>query len=52
MPLSEEVHRRLSARAVTDPDVANLLALYTKSDEAVSELPLDQAIERADTPKL
>jgi hypothetical protein len=36
MPLSEDVHRRLSARAVTDLDVASLLALVTKPDEAMS----------------
>jgi len=52
MPLSEEVHRRLAARAVTDPDVASLLALFTKPDEAVSEPLLDRAIEDAETPKL
>jgi hypothetical protein len=52
MPLSEEVHRRLAARAVTDLDVASLLALFTKSDEAVSEPLLDRVIEDAETPKL
>jgi hypothetical protein len=52
MPLPEEVHRRLSARAVTDPDVASLLALYAKSDDAVSESPLDQGTEDAEAPKL
>ena len=52
MPLPEEVHRRLTARAVTDPDVASLLALFTKPDEAVSEPLLDQVIEDAGTPKL
>jgi hypothetical protein len=52
MPLPEEVHRRLSARAVTDPDVASLLALFAKPDEAVSEPRLDQVIEDAETPKL
>jgi hypothetical protein len=52
MPLSEEVHRRLAARAVTDPDVASLLAIFTKSDETASEHPLDQVIEDAETPKL
>jgi len=31
MPLPEEVHRRLAARAVTDPDVASLLAIVTKT---------------------
>jgi hypothetical protein len=51
MPLPEEVHRRLSARAVTDPDVASLLAIFTKPDETASE-PLDQMIEDAETPKL
>jgi hypothetical protein len=52
MPLSEEVHRRLAARAVTDPDVASLLALFTKPDEAVGEPLLDRVIEDAETPKL
>ena len=52
MPLPEEVHRRLAARAVTDPDVASLMALFTKPDEAVSEPLLDRAIKDAETPKL
>ena len=52
MPLPEEVHRRLAARAVTDPDVASLLAIFTKPDEAASEHRLDQVIEDAETPKL
>jgi hypothetical protein len=52
MPLTEEVHRRLAARAATDPDVASLLATYTKPDESVSEPPLDQVVEDAGTPKL
>jgi hypothetical protein len=52
MPLPEEVHRRLTARAVTDPDVASLLATFTKPDETVSEPPLDQVTEDAGTPKL
>jgi hypothetical protein len=52
MPLSEEVHRRLSARAVTDPDVASLLALFSKPDEAASKPRLDQMIEDAETPTL
>jgi hypothetical protein len=52
MPLPEEVHRRLSARAVTDPDVASLLALFTKSDEAASEPRLEQGNEDAETPNL
>jgi hypothetical protein len=43
MHLPEEVHRRLAARAVTDLDVANLLAIYTTSNETVREPPLDQA---------
>jgi hypothetical protein len=51
MSLSEEVHRRLSARAVTDPDVASLLSLVTKPDEAKSGPRLDQVIEDAETPK-
>jgi hypothetical protein len=52
MPLPEEVHRRLAARAVTDPDVASLMALFTKPDEAVSEPPLDRVIKDAETSKL
>ena len=36
MPLPEEVYRRLTARAVTDPDVASLLAQFTKPDEATA----------------
>jgi hypothetical protein len=52
MPLTEEVRRRLSARAVTDPDVASLLATLTKPNETVSEPPVDQGIEDAGTPKL
>jgi len=51
MPLPEEVHRRLAARAVTDPDVASLLAIFTKSDRTVSEPPKDHMIEDAETPK-
>jgi hypothetical protein len=52
MHLPEEVHRRLAARAVTDPDVASLLALFTKPDESVSEPRLDQVIGDAETPRL
>jgi hypothetical protein len=52
MPLPEEVHRRLAARAVTDPDVASLLAIYTKPNEAVSEARLDRVVEDAEKLKL
>ena len=52
MPLPEEVHRRLAARAVTDLDVASLLAMFTKPNETVSEPALDQVMEDAETPKL
>jgi hypothetical protein len=52
MPLPEDVHRRLAARAVTDPDVASLLATFTKPDQTVGEPPLDQVIEDAESPKL
>jgi hypothetical protein len=52
MPLPEEVHLRLAARAVTDPDVASLLALFSKPNETVSEPRLDQEIGDAETPKL
>ena len=52
MTLPEEVHRRLAARAVTDPDVASLLTLFSKPSETVSEPQLDQVIEDAETPKL
>jgi hypothetical protein len=51
MPLPEEVHRRLSARAVTDLDVASLLALVAKPNETVSEPLLEHVTEDADTPK-
>jgi hypothetical protein len=49
--LPEEVQRRLSARAVTDPDLASLLAIFTKPDETVSEIRLDQVIGDAKTPR-
>jgi hypothetical protein len=52
MPLPEEVHRRLAARAVTDPDVASLLATFAKTDEIIRKPPTDQMIEDAETPKL
>jgi hypothetical protein len=52
MPLPEDVHLRLAARAVTDPDVASLLALFSKPNETMSEPPLDRVIEDAETPKL
>jgi len=52
MPLPEDVHRRLSARAVTDLDVASLLALVTKPDEGMSEPRQDQVMEDAEAPKL
>jgi hypothetical protein len=47
MPLPEDVHRRLVARAVTDPDLASLLAMFTKPAETVSE-PIDDAIKDAE----
>lgn len=37
MTLPEEVRGRLAARAVTDPDVAALLEIFTKSDVTLSE---------------
>jgi hypothetical protein len=52
MPLPEEVHCRFAARAVTDPDVASLLAIFTKPDETATEHPPDQVIADAETPKL
>jgi hypothetical protein len=52
MPLTEEVHRRLSARAATDLDIASLLAIFTKPDETVSETPRDQVIGDAEMPTL
>jgi hypothetical protein len=52
MPLPQEVHRRLQARAVTDPDLASLLAIVTKPDETVSEPPPDQVNQDAGTAKL
>lgn len=51
MSLPDEVHRRLAARATTDPDVASLLALATTSDETVSEPQLDQVAGDAETTK-
>ena len=47
MTLPEEVHCRLATRAVTDPDVACLLAAFTKRNEIVNEAPLDQVIADA-----
>jgi hypothetical protein len=52
MSLPDEVHRRLAARAATDPDVASMLAMFTAPKETVSEPPLDQVIGNAETPKL
>jgi hypothetical protein len=52
MPLPEEIHRRLAARAVTDPDVASLLATFAKTDKIMSEPPIDRVVEDAETPKL
>lgn len=49
MPLPKDVHRRLTFRAVTDPDVSCLLALFTQLDKAVSEHLLNQLIEDAYT---
>jgi hypothetical protein len=48
MRLPEDVHRRLVARAVTDPDLASLLAIFTKPAEAVSEASIDEGIEVAE----
>jgi|HubBroStandDraft_4_1064222.scaffolds.fasta_scaffold2972647_1 hypothetical protein len=50
MPLPQEIHRRLQARAVTDPDLASLLAIVKNPDEPVSEPPLDHVIEGAKVP--
>jgi hypothetical protein len=52
MLLPREVYNRLQARAVTDLDLASLLAMFTKPNETVSEPPLDQAIKNAETCKL
>ena len=52
MPLPEDVHRRLAARAVTDLDVASLLAIFTTFAETMSGPPLDQVIQDPETPKL
>ena len=52
MTLPEEVQRRLAARAVTDPDLASLLAIFTKPRETVGEPPPDQLIVDAETFKL
>ncbi|HTA24192.1 MAG TPA: hypothetical protein VK763_11705 [Terriglobales bacterium] len=48
MPLPQEVHRRLQARAVTDPDLASLLAMVKKPNETVGEPPLDEVIQATD----
>jgi hypothetical protein len=52
MSLPDEVHRRLAARAATDPDVASLLAMATTSDETVSETPLDPVTGDSETTKV
>ncbi len=52
MPLPEEVHRRLVARAVTDPDVASLLAMFTKPAETVSEPPLGEPCGVSQRPQM
>ncbi len=49
MSLPDEVHRRLAARAATDPDVASMLAVFTTPEETVSESPLDQVTGDAET---
>jgi hypothetical protein len=41
MTLPEEVQRRLAARAVTDPDVACMLAIFNTRREIVNE-PVDR----------
>jgi hypothetical protein len=51
MSLPREVQCRLQARAVTDLDLASLLAIFTKSDETASKPP-DQVVQDAETPKL
>jgi len=48
MPLPQEVHRRLQARAVADLDLASLLAIFTKPDETVSVPPQNQVIKDAE----
>jgi len=48
MTLPEEVQRRLAARAVTDPDVACMLAIFTIRREIVNE-PSDQVSGEART---
>lgn len=50
IPLPEEVHRRLSARSVTDSDVASLLAIFTGTDETGSETSARSVIEDAERP--
>ena len=52
MPLPEEVHRRLAARAVTDPDVASLLAIVTKPEENVGEPATEQMTGENEEPVL
>ena len=50
MPLPEEVHRRLAA--VTDPDVASLLAIVTKPEENVGEPAPEQMTGENEEPVL
>jgi hypothetical protein len=50
MPLPEEVHQRLQARAATDLDLASLLAIVKKPNETVGEPPLDELIQDAKAP--
>jgi hypothetical protein len=52
IPLPEEVHRRLSTCSFTDPDVASLLAIFTRTDETGSETSARSVIEDAETTKL
>jgi hypothetical protein len=50
MTLPEDVHRRLALRAVTDLDVASLLAIFTRPAETASEPPPDEGIEMSKRP--
>lgn len=51
MTLPEEVHSRLRARAVTDPDLAKLLEIATKGGESLRECS-QEPIGDAEIPRL
>ena len=50
--MPDEVRRRLTARAATDPDVASMLAMFATPKETVSEPPLEQELGDTERTKL